>query len=433
MSKPRALPSPLSAGEQAGADRAAGRARRARSRRRRAPPPRRRATPPEDCITSGCGRPAACGGLAEPARGSGRAGGRGRRRSRWSSSARTRGSAAAPRARRRRGRRAARSRRCSAMRALVRWGRGRRRAGRSRPTRRRSRAAARPGAPARPRRAARRRPPARSAPPPRSAAPARPAAPASARRGGRGRGRSWRPISSRSAKPRVAISAVRAPRSSSSALVPTVIPWAKASTSPALGAGSRQHLLDRRASPRPTRRRAWSAPWRCGRRRRRSRTASVKVPPTSTPSSMSRRYASSASAPLLAADLAVGGRGRSGRRRARGRVSGKSVRRWPPRDSRRSRAQVAIAARQRVGVARQRARGRRGCASARRRRQTASRVASRRRLEAPLAAAAGARCRRSPASAAAAARPPKTKHSLSELEASRLAPCRPVQEHSPTA
>ena len=35
--------------------------------------------------------------------------------------------------------------------------------------------------------------------------------------------------------------------------------------------------------------------------------------------------------------------------------------------------------------------------------------------------------------AARAARPPKTKHSLSELEARRLAPCRPVQEHSPTA
>ena len=33
----------------------------------------------------------------------------------------------------------------------------------------------------------------------------------------------------------------------------------------------------------------------------------------------------------------------------------------------------------------------------------------------------------------AAARVPKTKHSLSEFEASRLAPCRPVQAHSPTA
>ena len=35
--------------------------------------------------------------------------------------------------------------------------------------------------------------------------------------------------------------------------------------------------------------------------------------------------------------------------------------------------------------------------------------------------------------AAAAARAPNTKHSLSEFEASRLAPCRPVQAHSPTA
>ena len=36
-------------------------------------------------------------------------------------------------------------------------------------------------------------------------------------------------------------------------------------------------------------------------------------------------------------------------------------------------------------------------------------------------------------SAFSAARRPKTKHSLSEFEASRLAPCRPVQAHSPTA
>ena len=35
--------------------------------------------------------------------------------------------------------------------------------------------------------------------------------------------------------------------------------------------------------------------------------------------------------------------------------------------------------------------------------------------------------------AASAARRPNTKHSLSELEASRLAPCTPVQAHSPTA
>ena len=36
-------------------------------------------------------------------------------------------------------------------------------------------------------------------------------------------------------------------------------------------------------------------------------------------------------------------------------------------------------------------------------------------------------------SPASAARRPNTKHSDSELDASRFAPCRPVQAHSPTA
>ena len=81
----------------------------------------------------------------------------------------------------------------------------------------------------------------------------------------------------------MATRAVRAPRSSSSALVPTVIPWANASTSAAAPAPAR------RAPPRPRRsrpatgRRAWSGPWPCAARGRRSRTASVNVPPTSTP------------------------------------------------------------------------------------------------------------------------------------------------------
>ena len=43
--------------------------------------------------------------------------------------------------------------------------------------------------------------------------------------------RAWRPSSSRSVKPSVASSAVRATRPSSSAFVPTVIPWTKRSTS----------------------------------------------------------------------------------------------------------------------------------------------------------------------------------------------------------
>ena len=57
----------------------------------------------------------------------------------------------------------------------------------------------------------------------------------------------------------------------------------------------------------------------------------------------------------------------------------------------------------------------------------ASAARSRRRRRRRRSRAAG---RRAPASAA---RRPKTKHSLSEFDASRLAPCRPVQAHSPTA
>ena len=67
MSNPIALPSPEARAISAGADGAAGRARRARSRPRPWPPPSAVATPPEDCITSGCGRPASLGRLAEPA------------------------------------------------------------------------------------------------------------------------------------------------------------------------------------------------------------------------------------------------------------------------------------------------------------------------------------------------------------------------------
>ena len=119
-------------------------------------------------------------------------------------------------------------------------------------------------------RAARRSPPARSARPPPASAPGRSAASASARRGGRGSGRSWRAISSRSAKPFVAISAVRAPRSSSSALVPTVIPWENSSTSAGCGARLREDGVDRRHHPVATPPPAWSAPSPCGRPRRRA-------------------------------------------------------------------------------------------------------------------------------------------------------------------
>ena len=90
----------------------------------------------------------------------------------------------------------------------------------------------------------------------------------------------------------------------------------------------------------------WSAPSRCGSRRRRARTASVKVPPTSTPRSMGVSYRQLAR-PALRTRL---GRVSPPAQRTMwmpsrsGSMPGKSVRRWPPRDSRRARAQVAIAA-----------------------------------------------------------------------------------------
>ncbi len=88
----------------------------------------------------------------------------------------------------------------------------------------------------------------------------------------RATGGAWRAISMTSAKPRVATSATRAPRRSSSALVATVVPCASTS-------GSRSSSLTaaRRRAPG---RRASRAPWR---RDRRPSTASVNVPPVSTP------------------------------------------------------------------------------------------------------------------------------------------------------
>ena len=71
----------------------------------------------------------------------------------------------------------------------------------------------------------------RSARPRAGAARPAPAAPARARHGRYSSGRVWRAISSTSVKPSVVSSAVRAPRSSSSALVATVMPWPKLATS----------------------------------------------------------------------------------------------------------------------------------------------------------------------------------------------------------
>ena len=62
-------------------------------------------------------------------------------------------------------------------------------------------------------------------------------------------GRVWRASSITSVNPSVASSAVRAPRSSSSAFVPTVMPCAKRVTADGGGAGLLQHQLHRRHHP----------------------------------------------------------------------------------------------------------------------------------------------------------------------------------------
>ncbi len=148
---------------------------------------------------------------------------------------------------------------------------------------------ARPGGPAPPRRAARPRRRGRCARPPRSAARPRPGAPASARRGGRAgggpggrsragrRSRGWRsapcgrrvPPAGRWCRPS---SRGRRPRPRQRSRRPARAP------------------LRPRRSPPATGPRAWSAASPCGAARRRERTASVKVPPTSTPSSIGRSY-----------------------------------------------------------------------------------------------------------------------------------------------
>ena len=119
--------------------------------------------------------------------------------------------------------------------------------------------------------------------------------------------------------------------------------------------------------------------------------------------------------------------------------SGKSRRWWAPRLSVRASAQCGDQ-RARAGAGRRRARA--GPSPSRSRpasRHSASRLAGeigwrrrRRRAGRPVGAARRARARARRA-AARAARAPNTKHSVSEFEASRLAPCRPVHEHSPTA
>src|SRR4051812_29464561 len=98
--------------------------------------------------------------------------------------------------------------------------------------------------------------------------------------------RAWRPSATRSVKPSVATSAVRAPLPSSSALVATVMPCANVSTS--CGSRCARSSAARTASITP---RDWSSgvlgALAVTRRPSSSaRTASVNVPPTSTPNSI---------------------------------------------------------------------------------------------------------------------------------------------------
>ena len=124
------------------------------------------------------------------------------------------------------------------------------------------------------------------------------------------------------------------------------------------------------------------------------------------------------------------GRGSCGGRRAPGRAPG-TPRARASRASPRALGAERDQARERVRVAPSSSRS----AALRSRpasRQTAWRVS---RLGASTASLGSARGSPGAASSrpCSAARRPKTKHSLSEFEASRLAPCRPVQAHSPTA
>ena len=117
-----------------------------------------------------------------------------------------------------------------------------------------------------------------------------------------------------------------------------------------------------------------------------------------------------------------------------GSVAGKSARACAPRVSSRSSARGRDEPRERVRVVEQRRAGRRRRARGRRAATSpcGSRASARERSR-PCGGGArrrAAAARRAPRSAA---RRPNTKHSDSELEASRLAPCRPVQAHSPTA
>ena len=314
MSMPSALPSPDSVRQQAGADRAAGRPGEDAPGPGARPPRSAGATPPEDFITSGSGQPALGGRRAEPLEVVARAGGRGRRRSRWSSSARTRETAAGPRARPRRGdpgssarSRAAIARSCAGSRYEN------------------SRQIATDSAPLA-RTAVTRRSTSSSlelfdhAGGPRSARGRRSAAPRAASGAGLAAhrryrcGRFWRAIVQQVGEPLGGDQ-----RRAGAALLEQRVgadghPVGKAR----LRLRARRRPAQRRRRPRRARpatgRRGWSAPSRCAASRRRRATASVKVPPTSTPSSTPGSYrgpraqrpeALRRSAPAFAAQRAV--------------------------------------------------------------------------------------------------------------------------------
>ncbi len=187
------------------------------------------------------------------------------------------------------------------------------------------------------RRAARSTPSGRPARRPRSAARRRPGASASARRGGRG----WAGPGGRSRARRRS----RGWRSARCGRrVPPAGRWCRLSSHgrrPRPSAPSRparsQHLLDRGDH------RARLVIGR-GRQLRRVELLAVEEdgvgegPAYVDPEQHASKLPSSA--PALAADLAVGAEHEVDRRRAPGRPPGKSLRRWPPRDSRRSRAAV---------------------------------------------------------------------------------------------
>ena len=193
----------------------------------------------------GLGKVRLAGAADEAAQVAARAAATAPRRSRWWPRARTRGRCRPPRATATRGRRAALWRAPRRARARARGG-GRSAAAPPRSPRARSRRHARRA------RRRRRSPSSRSGPVrahslgrAEAQVVGRRAARGAPRTAGRARRGSWRPSAIRSVKPSVAISAVRAPRPSSSALVATVMPWENSRHVGRVAPGLVEHSVDR--------------------------------------------------------------------------------------------------------------------------------------------------------------------------------------------